>query len=51
MNTQQKEICPQTYEEYLETMKAYNFYPLKQDQWERRQIELHGYFKKSEVTE
>jgi hypothetical protein len=50
MNTQQRGICPQTYEEYLETMTAYNFNPLKQDQWERRQIELHGYFKKSEVT-
>ena len=39
----------QTYEEYLETMKAYHFIPLKREGWERIQIGLHGSFKESET--
>lgn len=35
----------QTYQEYLETMDAYNFHPLDQQTWEQRQIEQHGTFK------
>jgi len=35
---------PQTFDDYLETMKVYNFYPMTQEQWTQRQIELHGDF-------
>jgi len=35
---------PITYEEYLVTTKAHNFYPEEQDQWERRQVKHYGPF-------
>ena len=41
----------QTYEEYLATMRAYNFYPLTREQWEGWQVACHGTFKASEVND
>ena len=38
----------QNYEEYLETMQAYNFYPMARELWERWQIFHHGSFRVSE---
>lgn len=38
----------QTYEEYLETMKAYHFCPLKRELWQDWQIHYHGAYKQSE---
>ena len=35
----------QTYVEYLETMKSYNFYPLDFDTWKDWQIHYHGCYK------
>jgi len=35
----------QTYKEYLETMKAYNFYPLSFEGWKSRKLFLWGCYK------
>ena len=38
----------QTYEEYLETTKAYHFIPLKREGWQNWQVHYHGSFRPSE---
>lgn len=38
----------QTYEQYLETMKAYRFHPLDRETWQLWQVHHHGHFKPSE---
>jgi hypothetical protein len=34
----------QTYEEYLETMKAYHFYPLERELWEEWKLQYNKRF-------
>lgn len=36
-----------TYEEYLETMRAYHFYPNDRETWQGWQIYYYGFFKAS----
>lgn len=35
----------QTYAEYLQTMEAYHFIPMKEPLWRDWQIHYHGFFK------
>lgn len=35
----------QTYEQYLETMKAYNFYPMDRELWQDWQVHYHGSYR------
>lgn len=41
----------QTYEEYVETMKAYKHHPSDRETWQNWQIKYHGAFKASKNAE
>lgn len=43
----QKRYMVQTYEEYLETMKAYHFYPQDRELWAGWQKHYHGEWAKT----
>lgn len=35
----------QTYEKYMETMRAYGFCPMDEKLWQEWQIHYHGFYK------